>query len=332
MRREDLVDLNAFMAVAEEKSFTRAAARLGTSQSALSHTVRRLETRLGVRLLTRTTRAVAPTAAGDRLLATLGPALETIDAQLASLIDVRDKPAGTIRITTAQHAADTVLWPMLEPFLARYPDVQVELLATTRRGAADVVTSRKRLELQLRQLEGRADVLHAEAVELVRQGQDEPARTLLTQHAGLLTQVEQLVPQERSLRASEEQLLAQVDQIEARVEVFRGEMDALAAGLTAAQAQARATTAMSGLDEELGDAGSALQRARERTEVLQAQADALDELTALGATSPADAALRRFEALSGGGVEAELARLKGAQALLGPLPGPLLEPPSRDQA
>ena len=140
MRREDLVDLNAFMAVAEEKSFTRAAARLGTSQSALSHTVRRLETRLGVRLLTRTTRAVAPTAAGDRLLATLGPALETIDAQLASLIDVRDKPAGTIRITTAQHAADTVLWPMLEPFLARYPDVQVEVSIDP--GFTDIVADR----------------------------------------------------------------------------------------------------------------------------------------------------------------------------------------------
>ena len=181
---------------------------------------------------------------------------------------------------------------------------QAELLQTTRRGVANVVTSRKRLELQLRQLEERADALHAEAVELVRQGQDERARTLLTQHAGLLAQVDQLAPQERSLRASEEQLLAQVAQLEARVEAFRGEKDALAAGLTAAQAQAQATTALSGVDEELGDAGFALQRARDRTEELQAQADALVELTAIGATSPGDAALRRLEELSGGGVDA----------------------------
>src|ERR1700761_1676102 len=104
MQRADLVDLNAFMAVAEEKSFTRAAAKLGTSQSALSHTVRRLETRLGVRLLTRTTRSVAPTMAGERLLATLGPALDNIGAELAALSDLRDKPAGTIRITTSEHA------------------------------------------------------------------------------------------------------------------------------------------------------------------------------------------------------------------------------------
>ncbi|MEG3159430.1 LysR family transcriptional regulator [Sphingomonas sp. LB2R24] len=127
MNRDDLVDLNAFMAVSAERSFTRAAAKLGTSQSALSHTVRRLETRLGVRLLTRTTRSVAPTAAGDRLLATLTPALGMIDAEIASLSDLRDKPRGLIRLTTSEHAAETVLLPVLAPFLAKYPDVQVEL-------------------------------------------------------------------------------------------------------------------------------------------------------------------------------------------------------------
>jgi DNA-binding transcriptional LysR family regulator len=138
MERDDLVDLNAFMAVAAERSFTRAAAKLGTSQSALSHTVRRLETRLGIRLLTRTTRSVAPTAAGERLLATLTPALGMIDAELASLSDLRDKPRGMIRITTSEHAAETVLLPVLAPFLAEYPDIQVELSIDS--GLTDIVT------------------------------------------------------------------------------------------------------------------------------------------------------------------------------------------------
>ncbi|MEG3124108.1 LysR family transcriptional regulator [Sphingomonas sp. GB1N7] len=140
MQREDLVDLNAFMAVAEARSFTRAAARLGTSQSALSHTVRRLETRLGVRLLTRTTRSVAPTIAGERLLATLGPAFDSIGAELMSLGDLRDRPTGTIRITTSEHAATTILWPALERFLPAYPDVQVELSIDS--SLTDIVTDR----------------------------------------------------------------------------------------------------------------------------------------------------------------------------------------------
>src|SRR4051812_31295502 len=117
MRREELVDLYAFAVVAEEQSFTRAAVKLATSQSALSHTIRRLETHLGVRLLTRTTRSVAPTEAGERLLRTLGPALEDIAAELSSVREMRDKPAGTIRITASDHAVDTVLWPALEKFL-----------------------------------------------------------------------------------------------------------------------------------------------------------------------------------------------------------------------
>src|ERR1700744_1979673 len=113
MRREELGDLTAFLAVAEERSFTRAAAKLGTSQSALSHTVRRLETRLGVRLLTRTTRHVVPTEAGERLFRPLRPALDEIDSELASLSALRDKPAGSIRITTGEHAAETILWPAI---------------------------------------------------------------------------------------------------------------------------------------------------------------------------------------------------------------------------
>lgn len=127
MRREELGDLTAFLAVAEERSFTRAAARLGTSQSALSHTVRRLESRLGLRLLTRTTRSVAPTEAGERLLETLGPAFEDIDAKLSALSALREKPAGTIRITSSKHAAEVVLWPVIEGLLKQYPDVKVEI-------------------------------------------------------------------------------------------------------------------------------------------------------------------------------------------------------------
>lgn len=140
MRRDELVDLNAFLTVAEERNFTRAAARLGTSQSALSHTIRRLEARLGVRLLTRTTRSVAPTEAGERLLGTLKPALDSIGAQLAALSELRDKPAGTIRITTSDHAADTVLWPALERLLPDYPDVHVELSIDA--SLTDIVTER----------------------------------------------------------------------------------------------------------------------------------------------------------------------------------------------
>src|SRR5207237_4950376 len=114
MRREDLADLAAFAAVAEERSFTRAAAKLGTSQSALSHTIRRLEARMGIRLLARSTRSVAPTEAGERLLNTIGPRFEEIEAELEAVTELRDKPAGSIRITAGEHATRTVLWPRLD--------------------------------------------------------------------------------------------------------------------------------------------------------------------------------------------------------------------------
>jgi len=127
MRGEQLSDLTAFLAVAEERSFTQAAAKLGVSQSALSHTVRRLEARVGVRLLNRTTRSVAPTEGGERLLRTLRPAMEQIDEELEALSALRDKPAGTIRITTAEHAVNTILWPVLTKLLPQYPDINVEL-------------------------------------------------------------------------------------------------------------------------------------------------------------------------------------------------------------
>src|SRR5918993_4343116 len=111
MQRGKLDTLLAFLAVARERSFTRAAAQLGVSQSTLSHTIRDLEERLGVRLLTRTTRSVAPTEAGERLLRTIGPRFDEIEAELDRLKEFRDKPARTVRITTGDHAAETILWP-----------------------------------------------------------------------------------------------------------------------------------------------------------------------------------------------------------------------------
>jgi DNA-binding transcriptional LysR family regulator len=140
MQRGHLDDILAFLAVGREKSFTRAAAKLGVSQSALSHTIRALEARLGVRLLTRTTRSVSPTEAGERLLHTLGPRFEEIDAELAALSELREKPAGTIRITATQHAIDTLLWPKLAKFLGRYPDIKVEIAAES--GLTDIVAQR----------------------------------------------------------------------------------------------------------------------------------------------------------------------------------------------
>src|ERR1700732_1872351 len=128
MRRDELGDLAAFLAVAKERSFPRAAAKLGGSQSALSHTIRGLEERLGWRLLTRTTRSVAPTEAGQRLLHHVGPRLEEIDPELAALSELRAKPAGTIRITTGEHAAEAILWPALTKLLPQYPDIKVELI------------------------------------------------------------------------------------------------------------------------------------------------------------------------------------------------------------
>src|SRR6266568_1317356 len=127
MQRGNLNDLAAFVAVGRERSFTKAAAKLGVSQSALSHTIRELEARLGVRLLTRTTRSVAPTDAGERLLQTLAPRFEEIDAVLAALSELREKPAGTIRITTTEYALDAFLWPKLVKFLATYPDIKLEI-------------------------------------------------------------------------------------------------------------------------------------------------------------------------------------------------------------
>src|SRR5471030_2636894 len=127
MARENLNDLLAFVAVARERSFTRAAAKLGVSQSALSHTIRRLETRMGIRLLTRSTRSVAPTEAGERLLRTVGPRFDEIEAELEAVTELRDKPAGTVRISAGEHSTRTLLWPLLDPFLHQFPDIKVEI-------------------------------------------------------------------------------------------------------------------------------------------------------------------------------------------------------------
>jgi DNA-binding transcriptional LysR family regulator len=127
MKRDNFGDLRAFIAVAREGSFTKAAAQLGVSQSALSHTVSALEARLGIRLLTRTTRSVSPTEAGERLIQTIGPRFDEIEDGVAALTNLRDKPAGTIRLTCAEHAASTVLWPKLGGFMQQYPDITLEI-------------------------------------------------------------------------------------------------------------------------------------------------------------------------------------------------------------
>jgi DNA-binding transcriptional LysR family regulator len=137
MPRPSANDLLAFLAVARARSFTKAAAQFGISPSALSHTLRGLEERLGLRLLTRTTRRVEPTEAGARLLRSVGPRFDEIDAEIAALSELREKPAGTIRITAGEHPAQTILWPTLAALLARYPDVKLEIVIDY--GLTDIV-------------------------------------------------------------------------------------------------------------------------------------------------------------------------------------------------
>ncbi|MFH5069510.1 LysR family transcriptional regulator [Enterobacter cloacae complex sp. 2024EL-00215] len=140
MLKDNFNDLISFMVVARERSFTRAAAQLGVSQSALSHAMRNLETRLDVRLLTRTTRSVAPTEAGEQLFMRLSPHLLEIEQELTALRDTRDRPAGNIRITAGEHAMSAVLWPVLKPFMVKYPDINVEV--TVDNGLTDIVDGR----------------------------------------------------------------------------------------------------------------------------------------------------------------------------------------------
>src|SRR5689334_8159535 len=140
MPRQNINDLLAFRAVARERSFTRAAAQIGVSPSALSHRLRALEERLGIRLLTRTTRSVAPTQAGERLLASIGPHFDGIEAELAALSELRDKPAGTIRITTGDHVSQSILAPVVSKLLVDYPDIHVEISVNMR--FVDIVAER----------------------------------------------------------------------------------------------------------------------------------------------------------------------------------------------
>lgn len=140
MLKENFNDLISFLVVARERSFTKAAAKLGVSQSALSHSIRGLEERLDIRLLTRTTRSVAPTEAGEKLANSLEPQFREIESELDALRDMRDTPAGNIRITAGEHAVDSVLWPFLKSFLANYPDINVEIVADN--SLTDIVNGR----------------------------------------------------------------------------------------------------------------------------------------------------------------------------------------------
>ncbi|EKJ94925.1 transcriptional regulator [Bradyrhizobium lupini HPC(L)] len=140
MDRKDLTEMLWFLAVAEERSFTKAAARLGTSQSTLSHNVKRLETRMGMRLLNRTTRSVSPTQAGEKLLAALAPRVAELEDDINELMAVRDRPSGSVRITLSDHALETVVWPKLEPVLKAYPDITLELNCDN--GFRDIVEER----------------------------------------------------------------------------------------------------------------------------------------------------------------------------------------------
>ena len=140
MLKEKFNDLISFLVVARERSFTKAAAKLGVSQSALSHSIRGLEERLDIRLLTRTTRSVAPTEAGEKLANSLEPRFREIESELDALRDMRDTPAGNIRITAGEHAVDSVLWPFLKSFLANYPDINVEIVADN--SLTDIVNGR----------------------------------------------------------------------------------------------------------------------------------------------------------------------------------------------
>ena len=140
MPRDNMSDIGILLAVARERNFTRVAAKLGMSQPAISQIVRDLEERLGVRLLTRTTRSVVPTEAGERLLRTVGPRFEEIHAELAALGEMREKPAGTIRITATENAAASVLWPALAKFLPDYPDIKVEIAVDY--GLTDIIAER----------------------------------------------------------------------------------------------------------------------------------------------------------------------------------------------
>jgi phage shock protein A len=200
-------------------------------------------------------------------------------------------------------------------------DAQTALLQQRRRGIADVVTSRKRVELQLRRLQEEAQRLTAQAQEAVDAGSEDAARTLLVRRAGLIEQAALLDPDAARLREQEDRLSAQVQRLEAKVEAFRAQRETLKAQQSAAEAHVRIVEASAGLSEEGADVGLALQRARERTESLQARADAAEELSrgdavALPWESAGESAQRRVAAMQdeAGGIDAELARMRSGAA------------------
>lgn len=140
MLKENFNELQIFLVVARERSFTKAAGKLGVSQSALSHAMKALEERLNIRLLTRTTRSVAPTEAGERIIACLEPRIDELEQELESLIQLNGTPSGNIRLSAGEHAARSLVWPKLKPFLREYPEINVELVVDN--GFVDIVEGR----------------------------------------------------------------------------------------------------------------------------------------------------------------------------------------------
>jgi phage shock protein A len=196
---------------------------------------------------------------------------------------------------------------------------QLELLQKVRRGVADVATSRKRLELQMQQLQQSADKLQAQAQQAVTAGRDDLAREALTRRAGVNQQIVDLTQQHASLQAEEEKLTTSAQRLQAKVDAFRTRKETIKATYTAAEAQSKIGEAMSGISEEMGDVGLAMQRAEDKTQQMQARAGAVDELIASGALDDASQPLggkddiqRELDSMSAGtDVELELAKLKG---------------------
>ncbi|TNC24142.1 PspA/IM30 family protein [Amycolatopsis alkalitolerans] len=198
---------------------------------------------------------------------------------------------------------------------------QTEMLAQVRRGLADVATSRKRLELQARQLGQSADRLQAQAARAVQQGQDDLAREALTRRAAALAQIQELQPQHDALKAEEDKLTVAQQRLQAKVEAFRTRKETIKATYTAAEAQTKISEAVSGISEEMGDVGLAMQRAQDKTAEMQSRAQALDELMASGALEdasspigPHDDIQAALDAANPPDIDRELAQLKAGAA------------------
>jgi len=219
---------------------------------------------------------------------------------------------------------------------------QLELLTKVRRGVADVATSRKRLEIQMQQLQGSADKLQAQAQQAVGAGRDDLAREALTRRAAVNQQLVDLQSQHTNLQAEEEKLTLASQRLQAKVDAFRTRKETIKATYTAAEAQTKIGEAMSGISEEMGDIGMAMQRAEDKTQQMQARAGAVDELIASGALDDASQPLggrddiqRELDSMSAGSsVELELAKLKGelpAGQAQAQLPGSQTQPEKAPQ-